>query len=153
MLNQFQAVWDSDMADCESMVRRRRRIMASLAIEDEEVLDLLERDGSWTDVLDETDANFEDHRANLHRKVQDDENVWDLWHEDVSWQISLFLKAVGADWSRQNAFEVNVLISHFLHFISAYHLYTIDCHIELFRWIRGKSHRTTLYRIHFVASY
>lgn len=108
MLNQFQAVWDSDMADCESMVRRRRRIMASLAIEDEEVLDLLERDGSWTDVLDETDANFEDHRANLHRKVQDDENVWDLWHEDVSWQISLFLKAVGADWSRRNAFEVNI---------------------------------------------
>lgn len=91
MLNQFQAVWDSDMADCESMVRRRRRIMASLAVEDEEVLDLLERNGSWTDVLGETDANFEDHRANLHRKVQDDEDVWDLWHEDVSWQILLFL--------------------------------------------------------------
>ena len=60
--------------------------MASLAIEDEEVLDLLERDASWTDVLDQEDAKFEGHRSNLHRKVQqyDDDDVWDPWHEDVS---------------------------------------------------------------------
>jgi len=83
MLNQFQAIWDSDMADCESLVRRRTRIMASLAIEDENVLDQLERNGSWADILDEADAHFEEHRANLHRKVQDDD-VWDPWHEDVS---------------------------------------------------------------------
>lgn len=102
MLNQFQAVWDSDMADCESMVRRRRRIMASLAIEDEEVLDLLERDASWTDVLDEEDAKFEGRRSSLHRKVQqyDDDDVWDPWHEDVSCRNSHSCIRQTLNWKR-----------------------------------------------------
>ena len=98
MLDQFQKVWDADMADCESLVRLRRRMMASLALDgnkDSELEDILmnvfsdDNDGDvWADVLGEEDAQFEEYRSTVRRKAQDDD-VWDPWHEDVSTRFFL----------------------------------------------------------------
>eukprot|EP00562_Extubocellulus_spinifer_P020711 CAMPEP_0178614226 /NCGR_PEP_ID=MMETSP0698-20121128/2053_1 /TAXON_ID=265572 /ORGANISM="Extubocellulus spinifer, Strain CCMP396" /LENGTH=1059 /DNA_ID=CAMNT_0020252951 /DNA_START=319 /DNA_END=3499 /DNA_ORIENTATION=- len=92
MLDQFQKVWDADMADCESLVRRRRRVMASLAIDgnegsalEDELLKVLGDDNDssvWAEALGEEDAQFENYRSNIRRRAQEDE-VWDPWHEDI----------------------------------------------------------------------
>ena len=68
LLNQFQAGWNADMADCENYVRQSRRVLENFA----------------SFVEDEEEDAFQQNRDKLRRKAQwASTDSWDPWDEDI----------------------------------------------------------------------